>query len=116
MGTPFSLCVYVCVCVCKDGPSNLHTDSPGVSYFINTHPLIRLSYANFRLSYTADKQTYRAIAQWLFVDKTTSSDFVRYRQCSDVCTYSSVCVFVLLCSGKKLSQTASHDAHNFSQQ
>jgi hypothetical protein len=27
-------------------------------------PLIRLSYAEFELSYTSDEQTFRAIAQW----------------------------------------------------
>jgi len=104
---------FVCV---KIVHQFLYTCSPGFSYIINCHALIRLSYVKFGLSYTADKKTYRAIAQWRFVDKTTSSDFVQYRQSSDVCTYSSVCLFVLLCSGKKLFERATHDAHIFSQQ
>jgi hypothetical protein len=37
---------------------------PAFSYIINFHPLIHSSYAEFRLSYKAYKQTFWAIAQW----------------------------------------------------
>jgi hypothetical protein len=79
--------------MCKMFHQILYTGGPRLSYIMNSHPLIRLSFSKFGLSYTADEKTFRAIAQWHCVGQTISSDFARSRKNSDVFSYSSVCSY-----------------------
>lgn len=91
MRTPCILWMYF-LCV-KMFHKCLYTGGFRLSYIMNSHPLIRLSFSKFGLSYTAHEKHFELQHSGTARAKPTLQTLRDLGKNSDVCLYSSVCSY-----------------------